>query len=387
MELYFHIPFCVRKCLYCDFLSYPCDSFPEGTMDCYVEALISELKGREQEYRDKVITSVFIGGGTPSILPIDNLRKLLTAIRDTVYGRRSDDGSAEITVECNPGTVDEEKLLLMKSLGVNRLSFGLQSAENTELQRLGRIHSYEQFEESFRLARKLGFDNINIDLMTSVPTQTKESLARTLERVISLRPEHISAYSLIIEEGTPFYDMYEKDPSSLELPDEDTEREMYRVTGEKLKACGYSRYEISNYSLPLRECRHNLGYWTGEEYLGIGLGAASYLREIKSDGAMLRLRNTDVLDEYISAPLKGRTVEEKLTVEELMSEYMILHLRLCGGASRSEFYERFGCSLDEMYREKNEKFIKTGLLESLGDAVRLTQKGFDLANVVMREYL
>lgn len=408
MELYFHIPFCVRKCRYCDFLSFPCGSSEKSDSDCcgsadmerYVDALICELEGRRSEYEGEHITSVFIGGGTPSVLPCALLERLLCQIQSTVFACNAPGDCTEFSMECNPGTVSREKLMIMKKYGVNRISFGLQSAQNRELEALGRIHSFETFLESYRLARECGFDNINVDLMTAIPYQTIESLADTLHKVMELRPEHISAYSLILEEGTPLYDAYDKDPETLCLPDEDTERDMYHLTEKILRENGYDRYEISNYARKGKECRHNVGYWTGEEYIGLGLGSASYLstdnetkKNIKDlDGrrnavCMVRTVNGSDLEEYINAPCAVRETVETLTREDLMSEFMILRLRLMKGASDKDFFEKFGCTMDEVYGEINDQFISEGLLMREDDALRLTQRGFDLANIVMRAYL
>ena len=284
LELYLHIPFCVKKCNYCDFLSAPAE---EETRAAYVDALLEEIRGFEDPEDYEVVT-VFFGGGTPSILPGQEIFRIMEALREKFSFRKG----AEITLEANPGTVDKEKLSCYKKAGINRLSFGLQSADAEELKKLGRIHTWEKFLESFQLAREAGFSNINVDLMSALPGQTKESWEKTLRQVLALQPEHISAYSLIIEEGTPFYQLYEKDVERRDageepelLPSEEEERAMYEATGRILKEQGYLHYEISNYAKPGRECRHNLGYWQRRDYLGFGLGASTLLNPVRYKNA------------------------------------------------------------------------------------------------------
>jgi oxygen-independent coproporphyrinogen-3 oxidase len=394
MEIYVHIPFCVRKCRYCDFYSVPCGKDPAfgcpgtgsehtlpGTGD-YVNALLKELDAREDEIRGKEITSVFVGGGTPTILPVSDLEMLLMGLKDGIARRGGMlAGDAEITTECNPGTLDKEKLTLMRQLGVNRLSIGLQSADNAELKALGRIHTYEEFLKNYEEARRVGFDNINVDLMSGIPGQTAASCERTLNTVAALAPEHISVYSLILEEGTPLYDDVEA--GKVRLQGEDFDRDMYKLTGQILAAHGYERYEISNYARPGRRCRHNMGYWTGEEYLGLGPAAASYLGCEK----MCRYKNTADLNAYMSDPAGVRVLEETLDKEALMSEFMILRLRLTEGADRDEFKKRFGVPMDEVFGSVIKKQTGLGLLTDREHSVALTSKGFDVANSVMCEFL
>ena len=415
MEIYVHIPFCVRKCRYCDFYSVPCGKDPAfgcpgagsehtlpGAGD-YVNALLKELDAREDEIRGKEITSVFVGGGTPTILPVSDLEMLLMGLKDGIARRGGMlAGDAEITTECNPGTLDKEKLTLMRQLGVNRLSIGLQSADNKELAALGRIHTYEEFLKNYEEARKAGFDNINVDLMSGIPGQTAASCERTLKTVAALGPEHISVYSLILEEGTPLYDDVEA--GKVRLPGEDFDRDMYKLTGQILAAHGYERYEISNYAKPGRRCRHNMGYWTGEEYLGLGPAAASYLGAADvlrcdtvspsdpglgdtSSHIKYRYKNPADLKAYMSDPAGVRVLEETLDREALMSEFMILRLRLTEGADRDEFKKRFGVPMDEVFGSVIKKQTGLGLLTDREHSVALTSKGFDVANSVMCEFL
>lgn len=398
MELYIHIPFCIRKCYYCDFLSLPCGNVQKGgrkykEQEKYTEVLCAELAGMRRKYADRAFTSVFIGGGTPSVLEPGLMKKILEEVGRFPLA----DGDIEYTVECNPGTVDEEKLLLYKRYGVSRLSFGLQSAGDEELKRLGRIHCYEDFLKSYKLARSLGFENINVDLISALPGQHCSDWENTLRSVAELGPEHISAYSLIIEPGTPFFDIYgeesscgqDKRPSggqAAALPDEDEERKMYSMTSKILGEYGYMRYEISNYSKPGRESKHNIGYWTGEEYLGAGLGATSYIME---SGEGIRYKNTDSLEEYLSCVVTEyeKCDLEKLSREDMMCEFMILGLRLTKGADRRVFTERFGCDPAEVFGDVIRKYEKLGLLKIEENFVALTEKGTDVSNIVMSDFL
>lgn len=416
MELYIHIPFCVRKCHYCDFLSYPCETDTgrialQGQcgilMDDYVDALVRELRERRAEwkYSEHSANTGFIGGGTPSVLPVRLMDRVLSAASE--YGSFD-----EYTIECNPGTLDREKLALYRSYGVNRISLGLQSTDDTELRLLGRIHDYAAFLSSYDMVRAAGFDNVNVDLISAIPGQTVDSWERSLCRVAELRPEHISAYSLIIEEGTRFGDLYGDCTAPAgypALPSEDDERRMYEMTGDILGAYGYGRYEISNYALPGCECKHNLGYWTGEEYIGCGLGAASYRTVGNRSEAMPssacgvgrikhgeRLKCTSELASYVEDPIGTRETEEKLDEADLMSEYAILHLRLIRGIDCDDFADRFGRDIREVYRDVIAGHLKDRLMEECSTvdesgrthrSLRLTKRGLDLANTVMADFL
>lgn len=366
LELYIHIPFCIRKCQYCDFLSAP--STKEERQE-YVKGLCRQIRSYGELAKAYHVSSIFIGGGTPSILEAAQIQRISEAVWDTFVI----DCGAEVTMEVNPGTVTEEKLAAFYRAGINRLSIGLQSAKDEELKRLGRIHTYEEFLETYRLARERGFGNINVDLMSAIPGQTLTGWEETLDKVAGLRPEHISAYSLIIEEGTPFYEKYgggRGDTAAVpfveKLPDEEEERRMYWRTKAILSQYGYRRYEISNYALPGFECRHNLGYWNRTEYLGIGSGAASLLNHQRwNDGEE----------------------SEILSVQEQMEECMFLGLRKMAGVSKTEFRKEFGRGMDEVYGETLRKMYGMGLLEEEGDFVRLTERGIDVSNGVMCEFL
>ena len=376
MELYIHIPFCARKCAYCDFLSFP---QTKEIMQQYVEKLIQEIRWAGKQYQDRQISSVFIGGGTPSMLEAEQMAAIMRAVRDSLYIEET----AEISIEANPGTVTEEKLCTYKAAGINRISFGLQSADTKELQLLGRIHTYEEFLESYQMARACGFDNINVDLMSALPGQTVESWEETLIRVAKLEPEHISAYSLIVEEGTPFYEKYGEERGEGILPDEDSEREMYHRTKAILKDMGYERYEISNYAKPGKECRHNIGYWTGIPYLGLGLGASSYV-----DGC--RFCNNSDLETYLTEEPGRRFDEQVLTERDQQEEYFFVGLRMARGVSIKQFKERFGVSAEEVYPGLLEKLVREGGAEFSDtdrDFYRLTDFGMDVSNYIMAQFL
>lgn len=382
LELYFHIPFCVKKCLYCDFLSAPADA---GTREAYMKALLAEVEQKAGGYRDSRVSSVFVGGGTPSVVEPLWIRRLLETVRERFIV--SED--AEITVEVNPGTVGRDALSQYRQAGVNRLSIGLQSADEGELRALGRIHTYEQFLATYDAAVSSGFVNINVDLMSALPGQSPDSYRRTLEKVLALepRPVHISAYSLILEEGTPLYRLAQS--GSLNLPDEDTEREMYHETKRILERAGYVRYEISNYALEGFACRHNCGYWTRREYLGFGLGASSFYNNV-------RYKNTCNMNRYITAPAACREEVQNLSREEQMEEFMFLGLRLTEGIDPAGFVRCFGCSPEEIYGNVIEKNIRQGLLRRFkhrekdgteGERLALTELGLDVSNYVMQQFL
>lgn len=394
LELYIHIPFCVRKCGYCDFLSFPADG---AVRERYVKQLTEEIRamgylyGTEKNAGGRYqAASVFFGGGTPSVLTAEQTDRIMAAVRESFRLAEN----AEVTTEANPGTVDERKLAAYRACGINRLSLGLQSADGGELRLLGRIHTFEEFLQGYHAARSAGFDNINVDLMSALPGQSLQSWKQTLRTVAELRPEHISAYSLIIEENTPFYESYgENRDACPPLPDEETEREMYYFTKKYLEMMGYERYEISNYALPGKECRHNEGYWTGTEYLGLGLGASSY---IKGE----RFSNETDLEKYLSLDteeLKDRRhhlERETLTPQDKMEEFMFLGLRLSRGVGADEFEKRFGVPMERIYGGVLAEYLAAGLMEKYtagetNDRLywRLTEYGTDVSNRVLSGFL
>lgn len=437
ISLYIHIPFCVRKCHYCDFLSAPCD---DETRQTYVEVLCTEIQQRAEQFKDKKVDTIFFGGGTPSILSIEQTKQIVSTIRK--YFQILPD--AEISMEMNPGTVDRKKLETYKKLGINRLSIGLQSADNEELKILGRIHTWEDFLKTWKMVREVGFDNVNIDLMSALPGQTLEGYEETLRKVLALKPEHISAYSLIVEEGTLFYEWFEsnngkekqggadkgrqqieyseqilRDVMNKKIPDEITDRRMYELTKKLLEEQGYYRYEISNYALKGYECKHNIGYWKRKEYLGLGLGAASLLfidtqvqqkkddrepiKKASDDSVVNNVRCTNITDlhTYLSvangkneqeekdADCKWIEEQTKLSVTDQMEEFMFLGLRMMEGVSPEEFEEQFGKTLQEVYGEQLEKLEKQELLIFNEETKKyaLTLQGIDVSNQVFVEFI
>ncbi len=384
LELYIHIPFCERKCLYCDFLSAPA---PYAVMEQYVDKLIGEIAERGTHFKGRHVPTVFFGGGTPSILTPELFCRIFDALRQAF----EIDDDAEITVEVNPGTITEEKAAAYVNCGVNRISLGLQSADDHELRRLGRIHTYSEFLRSYQTVRMAGIENVNVDLISAIPGQSTDSWKKTLKKVLMLKPEHISAYSLIIEEDTPFYDQYGPEAAGrplregwLPLPDEETDREMYHLTKEMMAEHGYERYEISNYSKPGKECRHNIGYWTGADYLGLGLGASSLILDC-------RFRNTEKLREYLAldpgdASAAVRDFEE-LTKKDQIEEFMFLGLRMMKGPSGADFMRRFDDNLWNVYADVIPKLEARGLLEEDPPYLRLTDFGIDVSNQVFEQFL
>jgi len=402
LSLYVHIPFCVRKCRYCDFLSWQAQ---EGEQERYTAGLVSEIHSLEAAAGRFLVDTLFIGGGTPSLLTEERTERILDALHRTFDFEEG----AECTVEANPGTLLPSKLSAYRRMGINRLSLGLQSADDEELALLGRIHTWHDFLEQFRTARQEGWDNINVDLMSGIPGQTVDSWRRTLEAVCDLHPEHLSAYSLILEPGTEFWRLYhENDGASREsagetgngasafmpLPDEETERSMYHVTREVLAEHEYRQYEISNYCLDGFSCRHNIGYWTGKAYLGLGIGASSYLDNV-------RFRNPETMDGYLkickeerpSLPPAdkemsgGRIVTELCGRREHMEEFMFLGLRMTEGISEQEFRETFGQNVQDVYGPVIRRFTAYGMIRESEGRISLTETGVDVSNQILAEFL
>lgn len=432
LAIYIHIPFCVKKCLYCDFLS---DKADADTKKEYIDSLIKEIEHYALDDSDIgskfSVATIFFGGGTPSIVE----PAVIADILDAVSQRFELDDELEISIECNPGTATKEKMIAWKKIGVNRISIGLQSACDEELKHLGRIHNYCEFVDTYRWAREAGFDNINIDIMSAIPGQTLESYKATLDKVVELNPEHISSYSLIVEEETPFYDIYGDDTVAKgvgeysqwpDLPDEDSEREMYYLTDQILSEHGYHKYEISNYSRDGYECKHNKCYWDGTDYIGFGLGASSYIKGI-------RYSNTSDFYKYVNAcRVKGNaqnqpyyvgagdyTGDDELFEEEIeeavslsaeefgkmllaekyheavqlvskneqMEEFMYLGLRMMRGVSKKEFAGRFHVTMNDVYGKALEKLKSEGMLIVEDDNVRLTPIGIDVSNRVLANFL
>lgn len=371
--LYIHIPFCRQKCLYCDFPSW---AGKEGQMQDYVDALTAEIRSRGQAYQHKKVTSVFFGGGTPTTLSIPMLRQLTEAVFDSW----EIEADAEITTEANPGTLDREMAEALKEMGFNRLSMGVQAWQNRILKELGRIHTIEGFLENYQAVREAGFENVNVDLMFALPNQTFADWKETVQNIAALEPEHISAYSLIIEEGTVFGDRYED--GALEPAPEDLDREMYHWAVEYLAEKGYKQYEISNFAKKDRQSRHNRIYWQAEEYLGMGLGAHSYM-----EGE--RFHNSYDLEKYIVAEGDVSLLKEDIEIigeEDSMTEFMFLGLRLTEGVSFARFCARFRKELKEIYGTQIEELKRDGLIIEDESGICLTERGIDVSNVVFEKF-
>ena len=388
LGIYVHIPFCVRKCNYCDFLSMRSD---RETQTRYAAALCEEIKNAEEKFVctdiGYKVRSIYIGGGTPSILDSD----ILTSLADCIYDKFgiADTDNIEFTIEANPGTVTLDKLKAFRAMGMNRLSMGLQSANDEELAALGRIHTYNDFVTAFREARKAGFENINVDIMTAIPHQTRGSLEHTLEAVMGMDPEHISAYSLILEEGTALYEEFLRSCPHTDTDDtvfgffgEEDERAFYHFTVDFLSKMGYERYEISNFAKKGYESRHNTAYWMGVDYFGFGLGASSLIGGV-------RYKNTSDMEKYISAPTSDRLFEEqiRLELEDEMEEFMFLGLRMSNGISFREFMDRFGISAEERYSAVLDRLVSQKLLMRRDGRLTLTESGIDHGNYVFAQFL
>ncbi len=387
LSLYIHIPFCVRKCYYCDFLSAPAD---EEAKEAYIQALLLEIESyRETELSEREVKTIFFGGGTPSML----LARQITSVLDKIRGVFYLSPDCEISMEMNPGTVTKEKCECYFKTGINRISIGLQTPDDELLKTLGRIHTCDQFLRTYDDVRVAGFENVNIDLMSALPGQSVEQYCCGLEKVTSLSPEHISAYSLIVEEGTPFYEKYHNNCDL--FPDEAQDREMYERTKEILGQKGYERYEISNYAKRGFECRHNIVYWECEDYLGLGLGSASLIDRIRFKNACDLIKYTNAWENGKGAEVT-RLEEEILSRKAQMEEFMFLGLRMMRGVSGQKFYETFGIPMKQVYGEQIERLIGQGLLcyKSPGaaaadrrESLALTDKGIDLSNFVFEQFL
>ena len=374
LGLYIHIPFCIKKCAYCDFLSWSGD---KNQKEEYVRDLEQEIRSYKTFAADYQVSTVYFGGGTPSILETGQIERIMGALRQTFRIEKK----AEITLEMNPGTARKEKLKVYRQLGINRLSIGIQSVKNENLKLLGRIHTYEDFLESYHMAREAGFDNISGDLISSLPGQTLEEWKEELEILIRTPLEHLSVYQLIIEEGTEFYERYGEHEEL--LPDEETSREIYLWTGEYLENQGFRQYEISNYARAGKESRHNLRYWERKDYLGLGLGAASMIRN-------MRMSNTRDWEKYRTGcrdPRKIREEVEFLEEPRQIEEFMFLGLRKTRGVSRKEFRRTFGKDLDLIYEKTLKKYLENGMLQESGDRIFLSAEGILLSNQIFADFL
>lgn len=369
--LYIHIPFCKRKCLYCDFNSYECR---ENDAEAYVKALVEEI-GMYRKKFNLIYKTIYIGGGTPTVINCFLIGSIIKALRSYIIP------DAEISMECNPGTVTVESLKYYKSIGINRLSIGLQAWQDSLLKRIGRVHRLEEFLQTYESARKAGFDNINADLMFALPEQNMDMWEETVENICRLGVEHISCYSLKLEEGTKLYDMNEK--GLIALPGEELDREMYEYAVNTFEKYGYGQYEISNFAKQGFQCEHNLVYWHNEEYIGVGAGSHSKLSD-------RRFWNSRAIEEYISMIESGRFPvegEEVISQEEEMWETIFLALRLNEGLDIEKFEAKYRVSFAAKYREKISKLQNCGLLYMEGNRFKLTRKGRDLSNLVFIEFM
>lgn len=374
ISLYIHIPFCIRKCLYCDFLSF---SNMDSYFSEYTDVLCSEIKELHNEISDRNVSTIFIGGGTPTILRSKEIGKII----DTVLNKCDVSDNAEITIESNPGTLDACKLRELNQMYINRLSIGLQAWQDRLLKKLGRIHTNLDFIKNYTEAREAGFKNINVDLMFSLPTQSIAEWHETLNNVMLLNPEHISAYSLIVEENTPFYDM--RDKGIIKETDEETDRDMYYSAVNMLSENGYKRYEISNFARNGFESRHNEVYWRTQEYIGFGLGAHSYING-------KRYHNTTDFGEYITSKGKRKYLVrdiEKLTEDEKQEEFMFMGLRMTEGVSEEIFKKRFSESIYDVYGNEIKELKNTGLLVADNGRLFLTDRGIDVSNQIFEKFI
>lgn len=370
--IYIHIPFCIKKCEYCDFVSY-CNK--KEYVPQYINALKKEIKNNiNKEYK---ITTIYIGGGTPSSIEENYIADIIETIKLNMNDEDLKNfENIEVTIEVNPGTVNKEKLQVYKKIGINRLSIGLQETHNELLKSIGRIHTYEEFIKTYKLARKIGFNNINVDLMIALPNQTIQDIKENLEKITKLNPEHISVYSLILEEGTPFYNKYNE--NKIKLPDEELERNMYWYVKNTLENNGYMHYEISNFSKKGFESKHNMNCWNQEEYLGFGVAAHSYNNRI-------RYSNTKSIEEYIKG--SNKIIHEEQTLEDMQKEYMLLGLRKIEGINIQKFKNKFAQNPIFIFKEQLNKLVDEELIIVDGNEIKLTNKGLDLANIVWEEFV
>lgn len=378
LGIYVHIPFCKKKCRYCDFVSY---SNKENCIDNYVSALIKEIQNRyeKEEIKDYSVDTIYIGGGTPSLINEEYIKNIIETIRENFNVLQK----CEITIEVNPGSATKEKLTKYKEIGINRLSIGMQSTEDKILKEIGRIHTYDEFLTTYKTARKVGFKNINVDLMLGLPNQTIEILQGSINKAIELKPEHISVYSLILEDNTPLKIDY--DNNKIQLPSEDTEREMYWKVKEILEKNNYKHYEISNFAKEGYESKHNMNCWNQNDYLGFGLASHSYFKA-------KRYCNIDNLEKYIKN-IEENNIEKNMEIleiqneEDMKKEFMLLGLRKIDGVNIQEFKKRFIENPIFKFHNELEKLSKEGLIEVDLDRIKLTSKGLDLANIVWEEFV
>lgn len=375
LGLYIHVPFCAQKCNYCDFNSYKIEEKNQKTD--YLISIRKEMELYKEEFKSKEFTSVFLGGGTPSILTPEEL----TTLMENIYSNFNIGKDAEITMECNPGTLDKVKLKAIKSLGINRLSMGLQVTQDHHLKYIGRIHTYEQFEKNYKDAIEVGINNINVDLMYSLPNQSFDEWKETLNKIINLNPSHISAYSLILEEGTKFYDMYLN--KEFELNDEEVDINIYNYTIDTLCKNGYHQYEISNYAKEGYECKHNIVYWKCDNYLGLGPGASGYINNYRYSN-ICDIKGYNKCLEYDKRPIEEKNI---LSKKDEMEEFIFMGLRMNKGINLDEFYKRFNIDFKHRYNDILDKLKNLNLIIEQNNNIILTQRGREISNTVFVEFI
>ena len=383
LGIYIHIPFCKQKCYYCDFVSF---SNKEEYIEKYVETLKREIDGYDLSNYN--ITTIYIGGGTPSRIPSEKIQEILEKVKEKIKGNQTKWEDIEITIELNPGTVDEEKIKKYKEIGINRLSIGLQSTNNKLLKEIGRIHTFEDFKDTYNTVKKVGFENINVDLMIGLPNQTISDVKDSLNEIIKLNPTHVSVYSLIVEENTKMEKLINN--KELQLPDEELERQMYWYVKNTLELNGYNHYEISNFAKKGKESKHNLNCWEQKEYIGLGLAAYSYLNGVRYGNTSDIEKYINVQDFFNRSELEEsgiRIVDEVQSLEDKRKEYMLLGLRKIDGVSIQKFKEKFVENPIFLFRKELEKLVNEKLITIDGDCIRLTNKGLDLANIVWEEFV
>lgn len=374
LGIYIHIPFCKQKCMYCDFVSFPNQEEKQAQ---YIEKVLQEINQEKELLLKYQITTIYIGGGTPSVIDSKYITDILNTIKKVANLETLE--NIEVTIEVNPGTVTEEKLLSYKNSGINRLSIGLQTTNDRLLKTIGRIHKYQDFLNTYKTARKLGFNNINTDLMIGLPTQNLKDVKKSLEEIIMLKPEHISVYSLILEEDTPIEKLVNQ--GKLKLPSDEAERRQYHYVKNILELNGYIHYEISNFAFPTKQSKHNCNCWEQKEYIGFGVSAHSYISK-------KRYSNTNNLNQYLEKNLNEiKTINEIQNQESQEKEYMLLGLRKLEGVQITKFKEKFGKNPIYIFRNEIKKLVEQGLLEIDLDNILLTSKGLDLANLVWEEFI
>lgn len=372
LGIYIHIPFCKSKCYYCDFISYANQC---NQIELYIQKVLQEMQ--QYDINNYNVTTIYIGGGTPSFIDEKYIKQLLEELKRKLTKNETKFEYIEITIEINPGTITKKKLEQYKKAGVNRISIGLQSTNDILLKQIGRIHNYQKFLEAYQLVQEYGFENINIDLMIGLPNQTIQDVKQTLEEIQRLNPNHVSVYSLIVEEGTKMEELIIS--GKLQLPDEELERQMYWYIKNTLELNGYCHYEISNFAKKGKESKHNLNCWEQKEYIGLGVAAHSYLNGVRySNSNFIELKEWN---------FKDKKIEERQTLEDMKKEYMLLGLRKIEGVSIKKFKEKYRENPIFIYRKELEKLVEDGLIEIDGDFIRLTNKGIDLANLVWEEFV